>query len=106
MPPNVNPQAILVANEKIRPLADLVGQLYFRFKAAQAEHQAEDWLSLFPNDTELVEDGSATDGRTRVTNADLRTFMTHVGTLLTSMEASANAMRNNFLKIAVHPEPR
>lgn len=104
--PNTNPQAIQVANEKIRPLADLFGQFYNRCKMAQAEHQAEDWLALFPNDADVVEDGSLTDGRTRITNADVRAFMTNVGAIISQMEASTNAVRNNVLKIAVHPEPR
>ena len=105
--PNTNPQAIMIANEKIRVLADKFGQLYNLAKMAQAEHQAEDWLSLFPNDAEVIEDGSLTDGRTRITNADVRTFMvTVVSGLITTLEASTNTQRNNVLKIAVHPEPR
>lgn len=104
--PNANPQAILVANEKVRTLADLFGQFYNLCKIRQAEYQAENWAALFPADAEVIVDGSSTDGRTQITNQDVRDFMAHVGTLITSIEASSNAMRNNVLKIAVHPEPR
>lgn len=104
--PNTNPQAVAVANEKLRPLADRLGQLYYYMKIAQNEYNAENWLSLFPNDADTIADGSATDGRTIITNTDVRNFMTHVGTLITSFEASTNAMLNNVIKIAPHPEPR
>lgn len=48
--PNTNPQAILVVNEKLRPLADALGQVYNRCKMAQDEYNAENWLALFPAD--------------------------------------------------------
>jgi hypothetical protein len=81
-----------------------MGQLYNFTKMLQAEYVAENWGALFPNDAETIVDGSATDGRTPVTNADVVAFMTHVNTFITAMEASSNAMRNNVLKIAVNPE--
>jgi hypothetical protein len=110
--PNTNPQAILIANEKLRPLADRLGQVYNYCKMAQDEYAAEGWLALFPNDAELIEDGSATDGRTRLTNQDVRNFMTYVGRLINIFEGGQVAadaggpMKNNVLKVAVHPEPR
>jgi hypothetical protein len=101
---NENPQAIRIANEKLRPAADRMGQLYNFAKSLQAEYVAEGWPSLFPNDAELIVDGSASDGRTPITNADILAFMGHVNTFIVSMEASTMAMRNNVLKIAVNPE--
>lgn len=102
--PNTNPQAVRIANEKIRPAADAMGGLYNLMKAYQAEAAAENWTALFPNDAELIVDGSATDGRTPITNGDVAAFMAMVGTYLTYMEQSANANRNLALKIAVNPE--
>jgi len=103
--PNTNPQAILIANTKIRPLADLLAKLYNRIKSAQIEFTAEDWGTLFPNDSEIIVDGSATDGRTPITNAEVRTFMlTDAVAVLTPLEASSNAGRNRVFKIAVNPE--
>lgn len=110
--PNTNPQAILVANEKLRPLADRLGQVYNYCKMAQDEYNAENWLALFPNDADTISDGSATDGRTILTNTDIRNFMVYVGRLINIFEGAAvgsdtaNAMKNNVLKVAVHPEPR
>jgi hypothetical protein len=102
--PNTNPQAVAVANNKIRPCADRFGQLYNFAKALQAEAQAENWTAMFPNDAEVIVDGAATDGRTIIANSDVASFMTMVGTFLTYMEQTSNANRNLSLKIAVNPE--
>ncbi len=103
--PNTNAQAIKIANEKIRPLADALAQLYNRIKSAQIEYAAENWGGLFPADAEVVVDGSATDGRTIITNTDVRNFMlTDAVAVLTQLEASANAGRDRVFKIAVNPE--
>lgn len=105
--PNSNPQAILVANEKIRVAADRVGQLYGVLALMEAEFTAEGWGTLFPNgSSEVLVDGSATDGRTPITDADVRTFMLTVAAgFLATLRANSNAQLNNVLKIAVHPEP-
>ena len=103
--PNSNPQAIKISNEKIRPLADRMAQLYNLIKSAQIEYAAEGWGTLFPNDVEVIVDGSTTDGRTPITNADVRNFMlTDAVTFLTNLEASTNAGRDRVFKIAVNPE--
>lgn len=112
--PNANPQAVTVANGKLRPLSDKFGQLYNLCKALQAEYLAENWGALYPDDTELMVDGSETDGRAPVTNRELRTLMLNVvGPFITDFEANvalgsipaaANAKRNLVLKIAVNPE--
>lgn len=102
--PNVSPQAILVANSKIRPAADKAGQLYNYYKALQAEAVAESWLTLFPADSLTIADGSDTDGRTIITDTDVRNFITLAGAFITFMEQNSNANRDLALKIAVNPE--
>ncbi|HZI93575.1 MAG TPA: hypothetical protein VFE84_05000 [Patescibacteria group bacterium] len=102
--PNTNPQALLVCNSKIRPCADRFGQLYNYCKALQAEAQAEGWAALFPSDANQIMDGSDIDGRSILLNSDVNAFITDVTTFITNMEASANAIRNRALKIAVNPE--
>lgn len=102
--PNTNPEAIRVANEKIRPLADAMAGLYNALKSAQIEYTAENWAGLFPNDAEIIVDGSATDGRTQITNAEVRAFMlTDVVAFLNALEASVNAGRDRVFKIAPNP---
>ena len=103
--PNSNPQAVRIANEKIRPLAEAFARLYNRLKSAQIEYVAEDWGALFPADAEVIVDGSETDGRTPITNNDIRSFMlTDAVTFLNALEANALAGRNRVFKIAVNPE--
>jgi len=103
--PNSNPQAILIANTKIRPLADRVARLYNAIKSAQIEYIAEGWGTLFPNDSEIIVDGSSTDGRTPITNAEVRAFMlTDAAAVLIALEASSNAGRDRVFKISPNPE--
>lgn len=102
--PNTNPQAVRVANEKIRRAADRFGQLYNYLKALQAEGNAEAWLTLFPADAEVVVDGAAQDGRAPITNTDVRSFITLASAYITFMEQAGNANRDLTLRIAVNPE--
>lgn len=104
MATNVNPQAIRIANEKIRVAADRFGTLYNYLKALQAEAAAEAWLTLFPATADLIADGSDVDGRAPITNQEVRSFITLAGSFVTFMEASSNANRDLALKIAVNPE--
>lgn len=102
--PNTNPQAVTVANAKIRPLADIMAGLYNALKSAQIEYIAENWPALFPADTEVIVDGSATDGRTPITNSDVRNFMLNDAVqFLNFMEANTFASRDRVFKIAPNP---
>lgn len=101
---NTSPQAILVSNEKMRPLADKLGQLYNLCKALQAEAQAENWAAMFPNDSNVIVDGAETDGRSIITNADNFNLISVAGAYITFMEQNSNANRNTVLKIAVNPQ--
>ena len=103
--PNTNPQAIVVCNEKVRPCADRFGQLFNYCKALQAEAAAEGWAAMFAGGAgNTIVDGSATDGRTVLTDADVAAFIADVSTFITDMEAASNVRRNRALKIAVNPE--
>lgn len=103
--PNTNPQAILIANSKIRPCADRFSQLYNLCKALQAEATAEGWAAMYGGGAgNQLMDGADLDGRTIITDADVSAFITDVSTFITNMEASSNAMRNRALKIAVNAQ--
>ena len=102
--PNINPQAIRIANEKIRPAADRFGQLYNFLKALQAKAAADGWLALFPADGQTLTDGASVDGRTVITNAEVRQFITLANDYVTFMEQASNTNRNLALKIAVNPD--
>lgn len=102
--PNTNPQAILIANNKMRPTANRFGQLYGLLKVLAAEASAEGWLMLFPADVEILVDGSAQDGRTPITNSDCRAFVALADAYITFMEQGNQANLNLVMKIAVSPE--
>lgn len=102
--PNTDPQAILIANTKIRLAADRFAQSYNLFKMLQAEGIAESWLTLFPADSEVIVDGSAIDGRTPITNQNIRDFIGDITNFINFCEASSNVVRNRALLIAVNPE--
>lgn len=103
--PNTNPQAIRVANDKMRPLADRVGQLYNLCKMLQAEAVAEGWTAMFTGGAgNTIMDGADVDGRAVITDADIAAFITDISTFITDMEAASNARRNRALKISVNPE--
>ena len=106
MADNVNPQAIRVANEKIRPSSDKILQVYFFMKIMQAEFTAQNWAALFPtaDPTGEIKDGADVDGRVKITNADVNNVITALGAFITFMEATGNQQLNRFLKVAVNPE--
>lgn len=103
----INPQKRLIANEKIRPLADRLGQLYNFCKALQGEAAAEGWTAMFPATADIIIDGAREDGRTEITSGDIANIMTMATDVITWFEAAAptaNFRRNLALKVAVNPE--
>lgn len=104
--PNTNPQAINICNSKLRRLADLSAQFYNLCKIYQAEAQAENWTSLFLGGaSNVIIDGAEIDGRAIITDADITSMITFVGSQITAYEANTNANRNLIMKIAVNPVP-
>lgn len=106
MADNTNPQAIRVVNEKVRPSADKIIQIYFFMKVMQAEYASQGWSALFPvgDPSGEVKDGAATDGRTIVTNGEVNDAITALGAFITFMEQNTNQQLNRFLAVAVNPE--
>lgn len=98
-----NPQAVRFCNERVRQAADRFGQLYNWCRAVRDEWTAQDIASLIPNTTDLVVDGSATDGRPPITGADVHTIKDRVLELITLLEADSNAKLNEILRVAVNP---
>lgn len=99
----VDPSAIAFSNSEIRVIADKYMQLYWACKSTSSDWTSKGMAALFPNDASLVIDGSATDGRTQITGADVNVLFAHLSTLITDLEATANIKRNQINKIAVNP---
>ena len=102
--PNSDPQAVKVANEQLRPFADVALDFYTALKNGQALAVGQGWSALFPGGADtIIEDGSAIDGRTPITDADAAALITFLGTFITQFEANSFANRNLVAKIAVNP---
>lgn len=101
-----NPQAVLYCNTVIRPLADRMTQLYYEIVSAEAAFTAQGLNSIIPNDgTAQVVDGSATDGRSPITGADVNILLSNAGSISNGFTANTNLVLNQTLKVAVNPLP-
>lgn len=101
-----NAQAVLYCNTVIRPLADRAMQLYYAIGLAQQEFTAQGLNALIPNDgAQGVVDGSATDGRTPITGADVNILLANLAGVTSLFTANANLVLNQTLKASVNPRP-
>ena len=98
-----DPAAVKFSNEQVRPAADKAVQFYWWLKAVQAQYNAAPSLaSNLPNDSSVVVDGSAQDGRNQITGADVNAVLTQLAALITSFEANNSAILKVFSKVAVN----
>lgn len=104
---NTNVQAVKVANEQIRPLADAMAQLYDRAKGIGQLAVANNWNgTLFATDADTLIDGAATDGRGIVTNGQLKIILSLAAAFVTDFETSSNLKLNQTLQVAVNTKQR
>jgi len=103
-----NPQAVRFCNEQVRILADTLLSAYRTAQAVREFYYAHPELgTLFQqNGNELVEDGSATDGRPRMTGNDVLTLITRADELVADYQATSNAKLNTVLRAAVNGQSR
>lgn len=101
----IDPTAVAFSNAKIRPIADKFMKLYWFAKATSSEWTAKNMSALIPNDSSLVVDGSAVDGRTPITGGDINILLAHLNTFIADLEATTNLKRNQINKVAVNPLP-
>lgn len=83
---NTNPQAIVFTNTKIRPMADLLYTTYQTAKSVVNQWNAQSVSSVIPNDSVVIGDGSATDGRAQITDAQATAIITRCQELINWME--------------------
>ena len=105
MPDITNPEAVRFCNERARVLADIATKYYYAAKAFTNEWNATGMGTKIPNTADLIIDGSATDGRSSITGANVNGLKNHVGAMLTDLEASSNAKLNILLGIEVNGSP-
>ena len=99
---NTDPRAVRVANERFRVLADKLAQAYHFSRILQAQITAEGIDSLFASDKDVIEDGSATDGRSRLTNEDIKGLIGALDSFVGHFDGNPSE-RDLILRIAVNP---
>lgn len=101
--PNTNPQAIKLANERFRRLDDKLAQTYHFCRLLQAQIKAEGIDTLFTNDKDPLVDGSAEDGRSPLTNEDIKRMIAIVDEVVAFFDSDP-ARRDLLLRGAVNPQ--
>lgn len=105
MPDITNPEAVRFANEKARALADVATRYYYAAVAFVNEWDATEMGAKIPDTADTIIDGSASDGRTPITGADVNGLKNHVDTMTADLEANSNAKLNILLGIEVNGSP-
>lgn len=104
MPTITNARAIKFSNERIRPLADRLGGLYYDLLRVRDELRAEPTLlDLLSSGKDLLEDGSDKDGRPPVTAEQLKAIWTLADVMIADFEADDSARLKAILSVAVNP---
>ena len=97
-----NPQAVAFCNTQIRPTCDRFIQLYYQCKQVQDQWTAQGLAALLPNSTDNIVDGSATDGRSPITDGNVNIIMSQIGTFIANMEATSKLQYNQIAVGAVN----
>lgn len=104
--PNTNPQAIAFANNKARVNADAILTAVETAREFDADYGAQSGDTMFPNDSELIEDGSLTDGRPRVQNQEVRAMRTLCQSLLTWAATGNPTNETRLRRMAVNGQSK
>jgi hypothetical protein len=99
---NTNVTAISFSNNKARPMADSMAKLYYQCKDIVNTWNATGMSTNIPNDTTVLSDGAAVDGRNPVTNANVTSIITRAQEFITDYEATSSAKLNTVLVVAVN----
>ena len=96
------PQVVAFANQRARVLADLLEATYETCKRFQAE-----WASVtVPDLPDLIADGSATDGRKRISGAHLHGLKAAADAVVTWFETGTPSRIEQVRQITVNGQPR
>ena len=97
-----DPEAVRFCNEKVRALADAATRYYYLSKELTNEWDATGMAAKIPDDSSEIIDGSAQDGRSTITGANVNGLKGHVDTMIADLEASNNTKLNILLNIEVN----
>lgn len=97
-----SPQAVAFCNQQVRPMSDLMSQLYFTAKSIVAYWNANSMSTLIPNTSDTLADGAAVDGRQILTGIVATAIITECNAIIAHYEASTNAVLNQVKACAVN----
>ena len=99
-----NPEAVRFCNERIRVAANKLNVAYRFAKEVAAEWNANPDLAtnIAYDNTDLVVDGSATDGRHPISGVDTNNLVTRLNELIADLEANSSAKLNTILAVATN----
>lgn len=101
-----DPQIVKFSNERIRPLADAFARAYNMAVVVMNQWAAKGLDQSVPNDPSyVIADGSAEDGRSPVTGADLHAIMDAAGMIIGLAQQNDGVVGHQILKVAVNPMP-
>lgn len=100
--PNSNPQAVAFANGYARPVADTLVSAYLTAKRLVQVWNGQNVVAVIPNDANVIVDGSASDGRVPITNAQVNVEIANAIAFIAFFEASASLILNQTLQVSVH----
>lgn len=86
MAENNNAQIVAWANNRARPLADLMTRVYYAMTSYQSDYAAAGMAALIAANTptNVIQDGSDQDGRVQITGTSLQNFNAAITQLLAS----------------------
>ncbi len=91
MPDTTDPQLAKFANERARTIADAITSLVLKMQSFQADYAAQGIAALITaaGNTNTIGDGSATDGRQRITGIQVQNLKAAIDQLVTSATVTA-----------------
>lgn len=98
--------SIKFCNEKIRPSADALVQLFYASSEILDLWNAMGGVLAIPNDGTVIVDGSPGDGRRAITGAMVNNIIARLFEYHNDQSASGNAKLNTEIAVAVNTVPR
>lgn len=83
---NTNVQAIAFSNSEIRPMADQIFSTYLSAKKIVQNWNSQAVSAVIPNDSTIIADGAAVDGRAQITDAQATAIITRCQEMISWME--------------------
>lgn len=96
-----DPKAIRFANEGIRPTADAILKIYHILKGLVDDWDYQNMASVLPpGNNDIVDDGSATDGRNPITADDCYALILRANEIIQGLEANNKANLASIIKVS------